>query len=299
MRFLKAALVAASLIALPAMPALAAPARQVPLRDFFKNPEQASHQISPDGNWIAYLAPHERRLNIFVRPAKGGEARRLTAETARDIAGFAWKGNDRLVYAKDFGGDENFHIVSVDREGQGLKDLTPFEKVQASIVDDLKDHPTDVLISHNQRDAKVFDIYRVNVVTGEAKLIAQNPGNITGWLTDHDGKLRVATTTDGVNTSLMIRDAEDQPFRTVLTTTFRENVSPQFFTFDNKRLYVASNRGRDKVAIVILDPATAKEEVLFEHPEVDVAGVSYSRKRKVITTAPFVTLKTERHFFDG
>ena len=298
MRLLNAVLVAASLIAVPAVPALAAPAKQVPLRDFFRNPEQAAHNISPDGKWIAYLAPWEKRLNIHVRPVAGGEGKRITGETARDIAGFAWKGNDRLIYAKDFGGDENFHIVSVDREGKDLKDLTPFEKVRAQMVDDLKDHPTDLLLSHNKRDPKVFDVFRVNVNTGEAKMVAQNPGNIVGWLTDHEGKLRVALTTDGVNTSILMRDAEDQPFKPVLTTNFREGVTPSFFTFDNKKLYATSNRGRDRQAVVIFDPATTKEEVLFEHPEVDVSGVSYSRKRKVLTAATFVTWKTERHFFD-
>jgi len=298
MHFVKAAFVAASLIAIPAMPVCAAPAKTIPMRDFFKNPEQAAHQISPDGSWIAYVAPWERRMNIHVRPLKGGEAKRITAETARDIAGFAWKGNERLIYVKDFGGDENFHVVSVDREGTDLKDLTPFEKVRAEVVDDLKDHPTDILVSHNKRDAKIFDVYRVNVASGESKMVAENPGNITGWLTDHDGKVRVATTTDGVNTSIMIRAAEDQPFKTALTTNFREAVTPAFFTFDNRKLYAISNRGRDKAAVVVFDPATAKEEVLFEHPGVDVRSVSYSRKRKVLTAATFVTWKTERHFFD-
>ncbi|QJR16882.1 S9 family peptidase [Usitatibacter palustris] len=295
MRFLKALLVAVTLAGIPAGFASAAP---VPLRDFFKNPAEVSHSLSPDGQWIAYRAPYERRLNIFVRPVKGGEAKRITSETARDIAGFAWKGNDRLIYAKDFGGDENFHIVSVDRNGEGLKDLTPFEKVRAGIVDDLKDHPTDMLISHNKRDAKVFDVYRVNIATGDSKMVAENPGNIVGWLTDHDGKVRVATTTDGVNTSLLYREAEDQPFKTVLTTNFRENVNPEFFTFDNKKLYAISNRGRDKAAVVIFDPATAKEEVIYERQDVDVSSVSYSRKRKVLTASRYVTWKSDYHFFD-
>ncbi len=46
----------------------------------------------------------------------------MTAETARDIGGYAWKG-ERLVYVKDFGGDENFHVVSVDRTGDEPRDF--------------------------------------------------------------------------------------------------------------------------------------------------------------------------------
>ena len=235
----------------------------------------------------------------MCRPLAGGPATRVTAETARDISSFGWKGSNRLIYGKDFGGDENFHVVSVDRKGEGLKDLTPGEKVKANVVDPLIDDDDHIIVSHNRRDAKVFDVFRINVNTGEEKLIAQNPGNITGWRTDHDGKLRVAITTDGVNTSLLYRDKEDENFKPVLTTNFKDAVSPLFFTFDNRKLYVASNRGRDKTAIYVFDPATAKEgELLVEHTDVDVSGLNYSRKRKVLTNATWVTWKTERKFFD-
>ena len=298
MHLLKTFLIAVSLVAAtPAVQAQAA--KQIPLRDFFKNPDQAAHALSPDGQYLAWLAPWESRRNIYVRPLAGGPATRVTAETARDIAAFGWKGSNRLVYGKDFGGDENFHIVSVDRKGEGLKDLTPGEKVKANVVDPLIDDDNHIIVSHNRRDAKVFDVFRINVNTGEEKLIAQNPGNITGWKTDHDGKLRVATTTDGVNTSLLYRDKEDENFKPILTTNFKESLSPLFFTFDNRKLYVASNRGRDKSAIYVFEPASAKEgELLVEHPNVDVSGLSYSRKRKVLTNANWVTWKTERKFFD-
>ncbi|MEO8187345.1 MAG: alpha/beta fold hydrolase [Burkholderiaceae bacterium] len=298
MHWLKAFFVAVTLVAAaPGVQAQAA--KQIPLRDFFKNPDQAGHALSPDGQHLAWLAPWESRRNIYVGPLAGGPATRVTAETARDIRAFGWKGSNRLIYGKDFGGDENFHIVSVDRKGEGLKDLTPGEKVRANLVDILIDDDDHIIASHNRRDAKVFDVFRINVNTGEEKLIAQNPGNITGWRTDHDGKLRVATTTDGVNTSLLYRDKEDENFKPILTTNFKEGLTPLFFTFDNRKLYVESNRGRDKTAIYVFDPAIAKEgELLVERPDVDVSGLNYSRKRKVLTDATWVTWKTERKFFD-
>jgi hypothetical protein len=99
---------------------------------------------------------------------------RITAETARDISGYFWKG-DRILYVKDFGGDENFHVVSVNLKGEDLKDLTPGEKVRALIVDDLVDDDKHIIVSHNKRDAKVFDVFRTNAATGEEKLIASKP----------------------------------------------------------------------------------------------------------------------------
>jgi dipeptidyl aminopeptidase/acylaminoacyl peptidase len=279
----------------------ASPLKQYSVRDFFRNPEQSGFQISPNGKYISFMQPWKGRMNIFVRTVGSDAAPlRITSEDARDISGYFWKGDDHILFAKDFGGDENFHVVSVGRDGKGLKDLTPYPKVRAQIVDDLEDNKDEILVSHNKRDPEVFDVYRVNVKNGAEKLVAKNPGNIQGWITDHDGKVRAATTSDGVNTSLLYRATESAPFKTVLTTSFKDSVDPLFFTFDNKKLYVSSNLGRDKKAIVILDPETAKEEeLLYENPEVDVESLAYSRKRKVLTEISYTTWKTQYKFLDA
>ena len=131
-------------------------------------------------------------------------------------------------------------------------------------------------------------------------MIAENPGNIQGWMFDHDGKLRLATAiVDGVNQSILYRESEEEEFKTIVTTNFKEGFSPQFFTFDNKNIIGSSNLGRDKSAIVEFDPLTAKEvRVLYENDNYDVNGVGYSQKRKVITAAFFTSWKSERHYFD-
>jgi dipeptidyl aminopeptidase/acylaminoacyl peptidase len=272
----------------------------IPLRDFFRNPERTGYQISPSGESIAFLAPYEIRLNVWVQSLKGGEARRITAVTERDITSYFWKSDEHILFSQDSGGDENFHIFSADPKGEHIRDLTPLPGIQARLVDDLHDHPNEVIIALNERNREIFDAYRLNVETGELTCIAENPGNIDHWMTDHEGNIRAATTTDGVNTSLLCRDSHEQTWKTVLTTTFRESFSPQFFTFDNRRLYGVSNLGRDKLAAIELDLATGREvQVLAENSRVDISALSYSRKRKVLTLATFTDWKTEQIFFDG
>jgi hypothetical protein len=273
--------------------------KRIPLRDFFRNPERSGYQISPDGNWISFLAPYERRMNVHIMPRTGGEPKRVTSETTRDLAGYFWKSNDRIVFLRDKDGDENWHLYSVARDGEKHIDLTPFPGVTVDIVDDLEDNHSEMLISMNKRNPEIFDVFRLNVETGDMKLVAENPGNITGWNTDHDGNIRVAVATDGVTSSLLYRETEMDPFRHIITTNFKESISPLFFTFDNKYIYCSSNQGRDKAAIVKFDIATGKEmEVLFQHPDVDVSNLSYSHKRKVLTAISFVTWKKERVFLD-
>ena len=271
----------------------------IPLRDFFRNPETTAYQISPSGESIAFLRPFESRLNVWVQSVKGGESRRITGVTERDITSYFWKTDAYILFSQDSGGDENFHIFSADPNGNHIRDLTPLPGVQARLVDDLHDHPNELIVALNQRNREIFDVYRLNVQTGELACIAENPGNIDHWLTDHEGNIRVATTTDGVNTSLLYRDSPEETWKKVLTTSFRESFSPQFFTFDNRRLYGVSNLGRDKSAAIELDLDTGREvQVLAENSQVDISALSYSRKRKVLTLATFTRWKTERIFFD-
>jgi dipeptidyl aminopeptidase/acylaminoacyl peptidase len=271
----------------------------IPLRDFFRNPETTAYQLSPSGALIGFLKPVDNRLNIWIQPKSGGEAKQITSVKDRDIRGFFWKGDQYLLYLKDNGGDENYHLFVARSDGTGVRDLTPFDGVRAEMIDDLEDDPTDLIVGLNKRNKEVFDAYRLNVETGDLRLIAENPGNISSWTTDHDGDVRVATTTDGVNTTLLYRKTEKDAWKPVITTNFKESFTPQFFTFDNKDLYGVSNIGRDKAAIVEFDPETGKEiNVVFAHAEVDVSDLHYSKKRKVITSATYTTWKQERTFFD-
>lgn len=293
----------------PAVATAAPPVKQYPLRDFFRNPEKGYFRLSEGGTMLGFMQPWSadakapKRMNIYVQQLDGskpvGEPRRVTAEAARDIANYFWKGDDTLLYVKDFGGDENFHVVAVDAASGKVRDLTPFAGVRASVLDALPDDPVHILVTHNLRNKEVFDVYRINVKTGEEKLVALNPGNITSWLTDHDGKVRLGVVSDGVNNTVVYRAREDEPFKPIISTDFKTSVDVQFFTPDDKQLYAVSNRGRDKSALVQIDPAApAKESVLYERADVDVSGAGYSRARKRLQSAVYMTDRIGYHFFD-
>lgn len=106
---------------------------------------------------------------------------------------------------------------------------------------------------------------------------------------------------DGVNTQILYRDNDEEDFRPVLTTNFREMVNFMEFTPDNRLVYAATNLGRDKVALVLMDPATCEElEVLYENDKYDISSISYSRKRKKLLSVYCTGHKEPiRHFFDA
>ena len=272
----------------------------IPMKDFFRNPTKTAFQLSPNGEYVAFMQPWKNRLNVHVQKIGEDKVTRITSAENRDIAWFFWANNERIAYVQDKNGDENFKLFAVNIDGSNPKVLTPFEKVRVMPIDELEDNPDEMLIQMNKRDPRVFDAYRINVYTGEMKMVAQNPGHISQWITDWDGKIRLATQTDGVNTSLLYREDESKPFRTVLTTSFKDELQPLFFTFDDPNvIYASSNLGRDKAAIVKFDVPNAKElEVIYQHPEVDVYTLLKSKKRKIITGVMFTTDKRHYHFFD-
>jgi dipeptidyl aminopeptidase/acylaminoacyl peptidase len=151
----------------------------------------------------------------------------------------------------------------------------------------------------------LFEPYRININTGAYQQLAknENPAEpITQWITDHNGKLRIAIQmVDGINQRITYRKTEAEAFQPVFTTNFKVSFQPLFFEFDNQDIvFVATNVGRDKSVIIRYDMAQQKEvgEILFEHEEVDVSNLMYSKKRKVLTGVSYTTWKQQYHFFD-
>jgi dipeptidyl aminopeptidase/acylaminoacyl peptidase len=268
------------------------------LREFFRSPEQSSFQLSPDGNTLSFLAPWHDRLNIMLRRA-GHADRRVTALTDRDPGAYFWKGNQRLLYLKDEGGDENNHLYMVDLAHGVTRDLTPYPGVRARIVDDLRDLDDTLLVGLNLRDRRVFDVYRLDLVSGRLALEAVNPGNITSWLTDHAGHVRLAAQSDGVNTTWLYRATSQDAFKPMLSTGFRERFVPLFFGFDDRTLFASSSLGRDRAALVEFDPLLARERrVVYARADVDVTRLGYSSARRTITCASYETDLPRRACFD-
>lgn len=279
------------------------PPAELPMKDFFKNPEKASFRISPNGKYISYRAPWNSRMNIFVQTIGDSTATQVTHDTIRDIGGYFWKG-DRIVYSRDINGDENYIVFSANIDGTDAKALTPQQGVRAGAMDDLhgiEGMEQHIMIQMNQRNPQVFDPYLCNVVTGELKPLFDNSeANYEGWVTDHNGVIRLATKTDGTDNVIYYRASEKDPFLEYMRTGFKDSWSPLMFTFDNSNLIVSHNlNGRDKTAIVEWDLAGKKEsKLIFENADYDVSNVDYSRKRKVLTMVTWTGAKEERHFLD-
>ncbi len=277
------------------------PAPVIDMQLFFKNGEKAGFQISQDGNYYSYLSSYKNMMNVFVQKVGDKDAIRVTSDTLKSIPGYFWKGN-RIVYLQDIGGDENFQLFSVTATGEDLKALTPFPGCRSMPLDRLRFIPgkeKEILIQLNKRDKQYFDPYMLNIETGDLKLMYENKQNFDSWYTDNDGVIRIATKTDGVNITYLYRKSEKDDFSELLTTSFRDTFIPQAFDSENKNIYVTSNFGRDKIALVEYDPSTKEElKELHSNPDYDLSYAFYDNKKKVLAGVYWEGIKTEIHFFD-
>lgn len=257
---------------------------RIPVEDFFRKPKRAATTIAPDGRHVAFLAPWERRMNLFIRNLATGGERRLTHASARDIVDYAWASSDSLVFLHDVDGDENWQVCAVSIDGGDARSLTPRDGVQARLLSDLPDLDDLILVGLNDREPRLHDPYILNVRTGERRPAAVNPGNVFRWLADHDGFVRVAVALEGTDTLILVRDDEVSPWRTLLQVGLRDDVIPLAITADRKAMYAACNLGRPTKAIVErnLDDGSIVR-VLADRSDVDVDELFISRRRRVPT----------------
>lgn len=278
------------------------PAPLIDMKLFFKNGEKVRFRISPDGNYYSYLRNYKDMQNVYVQKIGDTTAVRVTNDTLRSIYDYFWKGN-RIVYLQDVGGDENFQLFSVNVTGKDMKALTPFPTYRTGVLDELRFIPgkeKEMLIVINKRDKQYFDPYTINIETGELKLMYENKQNYDSWYTDNNGVIRMATKTDGVNISYMYRNTDLDTFNLLLTTSFKDQFIPVSFDSANKQVYVMSNSGRDKVALIEYDPVAKKEvKELYANPDYDLSWAFYDKKKKVLASVWWTGEKQENHFFDN
>jgi dipeptidyl aminopeptidase/acylaminoacyl peptidase len=282
----------------------AQPPELIPREVLFGNPSKTQARIAPDGRHLSWLAPSSQGvLNVWLQPAdRSQSARQITEDRGRGIRFHHWSQDAKyLLYLQDRGGDENWHLYSVDLDGVESRDLTPFEGVRAQNLMTDPGHPGEVLIGLNRRDRRVFDMYRVALSSGEVSLDTQNPGDVIGWRTDADFHIRVTIAADPQNGDklLRVRDSVTAPWRLLTRFPFGENVKVHTFNAAGDRLFVSSSLGADKTRLVAIDLASGETiEELARHPDSDVGNVLLHPTEHRIQAVRFDYQKPEWQIID-
>ncbi len=252
----------------------------IPRDVLFGNPEKASPAIAPSGRRLAYLAPSNGVLAIWVRTIGAADDRVVATDPNRPLRNVAWAPDSQTVlYTQDKNGDENFHVFAANANGGGPpRDLTPYDGVRADILDIDPTKPHAILIQMNKRDKTVFDVYRLDPATGKTTLDTQNPGGVEGWVADASLAVRasLAQHQDG-SYEIDVRDTTSSPWRKFATFSADDGMpSPEGFSEDGKALYVTANAGANVARLLRYDLASGRSTMVYQDPTYDVDGALFS-----------------------
>ncbi|MQA04895.1 MAG: alpha/beta fold hydrolase [Streptosporangiales bacterium] len=250
----------------------------IPRDVLFGNPDRVLPSLSPDGSKIAYIAPDEGVLNVWVGPSdSSAPARPVTGDRDRGIRTFRFCHDDRhLLYLQDTGGDENWRLYAIDLETGAERELSPSGSgVQAYILAHNRWHPHEVLIGLNDRDAQVHDVHRIDLRTGERTLVEKNPG-FAGWLVDSDLVVRggVAVRSDGAEV-VQLRDGDGGEFETFLEIAHEDTAGTGVVGFgrDGRSVLVQSTVDANASRLLQVDLDTGAQRVLAADDTYDIGGV--------------------------
>jgi dipeptidyl aminopeptidase/acylaminoacyl peptidase len=272
---------------------------EIPVSEFFKMPERGAFKISPDGKYISYLkGGTHKKQNLFIQSITDGREVQATSFTDYAVRGdYNWAYDNQIIFGQ---ANDNEHTLQVfDLATLKTKTILSAGKAGIQILNRNRLTPDVVTVKMNMRDSANFDIYRLNIRTGELKPYLINPGNITEWLLDADGKIRLIKATDGIDETILYRKNDKAPFKPIIKNNFRNFVSPIAFNGVNENFYALSNVGRDKTAFVEIDAKDGKElQVIFANKNADIQRVEYSKIKKRLELASWEEAKPQKHFFD-
>jgi dipeptidyl aminopeptidase/acylaminoacyl peptidase len=278
----------------------------VPREILFGNPEKSQPRISPDGSRLAYLAPVDGVLNVWVGPLGGedDDFAPVTHDTDRGIRAYFWAhDNAHLLYLQDKGGDENWRLHGVDLGRGTTRDLTPFDGVQAQLVADEKRYPTELLVGLNKDNPQLHDVYHLDLETGELEKIVDNPG-VIGWVADSELRVRAALQPrpDG-GMNLMVRPpgASMDEWGLVLSIDSDDalGTGPVGFTADGGGLYLLASVDANASRLLLLDLGSGEARVLAEDPRYDVGGIMVHPDTRHVQMVSFNRARVEHQVLDA
>jgi dipeptidyl aminopeptidase/acylaminoacyl peptidase len=273
----------------------------IPRAVLFGNPQNVSPVVSPNGAMLAYLAPSNGVLSIWVRTVGKSDDRVVATDPSRPIRNVVWQPDSKhALYEQDKGGNENFHVYQVDIATRSSRDLTPFgDKVRSDIENVDPRFRNTILIASNRRDPNVFDVYRMDLRTGAATLDTRNPGRVGSWAEDNNLAVRAATQNDADgSTEILVRANASVPWHTLLKASPEDQIAPVAFSADNRSLYVSSSVGANSARLLRYDLTTGEFSAIASDPTYDVGAPLIDARTRKLVAVSFERDRTEWDVID-
>lgn len=305
-------------------------AQKLPSSTFFSLPEVSQPRLSPDGTKIAFLFPHEGKMAIGLFDRESKEANMIVQGKDESIVGFAWKGNKRIVFYADVGGNESFFIGATDLRGKRVVRI-----VESRLQDDQNTSSGGMVSVMRHDDDRIliqgvfgnsnfiaaptgrvssgstvdgFVVAKVNVKNRGLSPVYtfQNDERVVGVVPDQTGEIRFRQLNeiiDGVPTNIwQYRANAKNSWREVRRFPMHGYVEPwEALTFnrDGRQLYLISREEHDLGALHAFDTDTMDlGPALFVPEEGEIVSTIMSRDGYSLRGVSYETERVHYHWFD-
>lgn len=241
----------------------------------FGNPTRFQGRLSPDGMQMSFRAPLDGVMNIWVgKKGDFSSVRVITNDKDRGIPSHFWALDSKhVLYIQDQGGDENWHLYSIDLTNGDTIDLSPYEGTQAQMIAQSEVKPGVVIVGMNDRDPKWHDVYSVELGTGKRTLLSENNG-FASIIVDNLLNVRLATkSTPSGGLGVLLKSDDD--WRPLFDIAFEDVQTTVILGFDeeNQGIYMLDSRDRNTAALVHMNLADQALTTIAASDRVDVSTV--------------------------
>jgi dipeptidyl aminopeptidase/acylaminoacyl peptidase len=260
----------------PKAPAAPAPVKQYTIEQFMDTVSLSGASFSADESKILFSSNKTGIFNAYSVPVAGGEPTPITTSTTDAIRAIAYfPKDDRILFTRDQGGNELSHIFVRTTDGQD-KDLTPGEQLTASFIRFTGDG-TGFFVATNERDARVFDIYRYDTASYERALFYKNVANYQPITVSDDGKWialsKFITTGDS---DIYLWNVEAKEAKCITAHEGAVQSTPSTFDPGSHALYYVTNAGSEFQQLKRYDLASGQHEEV-QKADWDIAYTTFSR----------------------
>jgi dipeptidyl aminopeptidase/acylaminoacyl peptidase len=245
------------------------------IKDFLEVRSSFASQFNPDASRIAYLSNASGTTQIFIIPREGGNPVQLT-DFSDPILGFIYSPTEeKIVFSKAEGGDENAQLYILDPASKQVDALTAQKKVRYNLSSFSRDGRY-ISYASNERNGKDFDVYMMDINTRESKCIFNSGGLCASFGFSPSGNyITVARANSNVDNNLYLCDLVNGGMEHI--TPHEGDVdygSPKWLP-DESSFFVASDQDLEFVNLARYTIADKKfQYVLKPHWDIDGANIS-------------------------
>ena len=248
---------------------------QYTIEQFMDNEAVNGGSFSFDNSKLLISSNRSGIFNVYTVASSGGSYTPITASDSTSyFAQSFFPNDDRMLISADGNGDEINHIYLRDTTGT-IKDLTPEKGAKAEFYGWAQDGQS-FYFGSNKMNPKFFDVYEMDIVNFNAKMIYQNNDGLNfNGISNDKNYIALVQSLNTNDSDLYVYDVKSRE-KTKVNNNQSAN-SAQDFSYDSTSLYYTTDDGVEFSYLMKYDLKTKEKSNVLQKPW-DISGARFTKK---------------------